>query len=72
MTHVPRRNGLQQAIRRVKQFCAVYVVFSVSMKAAIDASPVGTDAEKTAAKAAVDTINSACHALLPFAKSYEP
>jgi len=66
-----RRNGLNQAISLVRKFCKLYAVFQPSMFAYIDSTDF-PDAQKTAAKAALQAVMDACTALELFRTIYEP
>lgn len=66
-----KRSGLGQAIRIGRTFCVLYARWQPSMFAAIDASPVGSPSEKTAAKEALTAIAHACDALELFRVIYE-
>lgn len=69
--HTMRRTGLQMAIKRLDQFCKIYVVWLPRMLDAIDNTEGFSDAQKAAAKNALSVINEACHSLVIFKKIYE-
>lgn len=65
------RTGLQQMIKLVRAFCRVYATWSTSAMAAIDANTETSDTQKAQAKAALDAVNTACHALNLFYVFFE-
>lgn len=64
------RTGIGALIATVKKGCDLVTKWRVQIEGFIDSAPVGTTQQKTDAKAALDLIVTACHALEVFETIY--